>query len=345
MVLRAQTDQRLVALTRDGHDQAFGVIAERYRRELIAHARRLAPRDRCEDILQQAMLSAWEALRQQADVREARAWLHRIVHNAALSVARGSVDHEQLSDSLAATAGTEAAVERRLGATEALAALAALPQAQRRAVQLTAIEGRSGREAAAALGMNEGALRQLVHRARATMRSGVTARMPMPLVTWAAGETSETAARRISEICAGAGMTATVTKLCATVTLTATLLGGATQTLPGGHPHPSRGQLRVSPQRPTTPERADAASGTGAHVEASAGSIAPIDPQPRGHQRAQQDQQQDGSATDTSPQPHPTSAEQNATGASNTGTEGQGTSGNNDGAAQDPNPAAQANQG
>jgi len=111
-------------LTRDGHDQAFAVIAERYRRELIAHARRLAPKDRCEDILQQAMLSAWEALRQQADVHEARAWLHRIVRNVALSVARSSVDHEQLSDSLAAITATEAAVERRLGATAALAALA-----------------------------------------------------------------------------------------------------------------------------------------------------------------------------------------------------------------------------
>jgi len=137
IVLRSQTDERLVALTRDGHDQAFVAIAERYRRELMAHARRLAPKDRYEDIVQQAMLSAWDALRHQADVHDARAWLHRIVHNAALSGARNSIDHERLSESLAAPVGTEVEAERRLAATEALAALTALPESQRRAVVLT----------------------------------------------------------------------------------------------------------------------------------------------------------------------------------------------------------------
>jgi RNA polymerase sigma factor (sigma-70 family) len=212
LVLRSQTDERLAALTRDGHDQAFVAIAERYRRELIAHARRLAPKDRCEDIVQQAMLSAWDALRRQADVRDARAWLHRIVHNVALNVAPSSMDHEQLSETFAAAEGADTEVERRLAATEALVAVAALPAAQRRAVELTAIEGRSGREAAGLLGISEGALRQLVHRARATLRSAATALVPLPLATWAAGGTNETITARIGEICAGAGIAATVTK-------------------------------------------------------------------------------------------------------------------------------------
>ena len=43
VVLRSQTDERLVILARDGHDQAFVTIMNRYRRELIAHARRIAP--------------------------------------------------------------------------------------------------------------------------------------------------------------------------------------------------------------------------------------------------------------------------------------------------------------
>jgi hypothetical protein len=65
VVLRSQSDERLVALARAGHDQAFVAIAQRYRRELIAHARRLVPADRSEDIVQQAMLNAWSALRRE----------------------------------------------------------------------------------------------------------------------------------------------------------------------------------------------------------------------------------------------------------------------------------------
>ena len=41
LFLRSQSDERLIALARAGHARAFAVIVERYRRELLAHARRL----------------------------------------------------------------------------------------------------------------------------------------------------------------------------------------------------------------------------------------------------------------------------------------------------------------
>ena len=63
VVLRSQSDERLVTLAREGHDQAFVALAERYRRELLAHARSIVAGDRGEDAVQQAMLSAWSALR------------------------------------------------------------------------------------------------------------------------------------------------------------------------------------------------------------------------------------------------------------------------------------------
>jgi RNA polymerase sigma factor (sigma-70 family) len=240
VVLRSQTDERLVVLARDGHDQAFVTIVNRYRRELLAHARRIAPADRSEDIVQQAMLSAWSALRRQAEVLDVRAWLHRIVHNAALRVAARTERHDELSETLAAEGSTDVAVEERLEAREALVAVAALPDRQRRALELTALGGASGTVAAAELGVSEGTLRQLVHRARTTLRSGTAALTPAPLLSWAAGGSGDSVAARVAELGAGAGLAATVTKIGATVAVTVTIVGGATQVLPGGHDHHPR---------------------------------------------------------------------------------------------------------
>jgi hypothetical protein len=40
-LLRTQSDERLIALARAGHERAFEAIVERYRRPLLRHARRL----------------------------------------------------------------------------------------------------------------------------------------------------------------------------------------------------------------------------------------------------------------------------------------------------------------
>ena len=61
--LSSQCDERLVSLARAGHEPAFVAIVERYRPELHALARRLSSEGRGEDIVQQAFLSAFAALR------------------------------------------------------------------------------------------------------------------------------------------------------------------------------------------------------------------------------------------------------------------------------------------
>ena len=84
LLLRSQSDERLVGLARAGHDRAFATIVERYRPELLAMARRLVSDGRAEDVLQQALLSAFAALRAGAEVRHVRGWLYQIVRNAAV---------------------------------------------------------------------------------------------------------------------------------------------------------------------------------------------------------------------------------------------------------------------
>jgi len=77
------SDERLVALAREGHDSAFAAIVERYRPQLLAFAQRTTSDGRAEDLVQQAFLHAFSALRDGTEVVHLRGWLHQIVRNAA----------------------------------------------------------------------------------------------------------------------------------------------------------------------------------------------------------------------------------------------------------------------
>src|ERR1700761_358293 len=97
VLLRTQSDERLVALAQAGHERAFEAIVERYRSALLRSARRYLPDARAEDAVQQASLSAWSALQRGDEVRDLRAWLYRIVHNSALNQLRLSgYDYSEL---------------------------------------------------------------------------------------------------------------------------------------------------------------------------------------------------------------------------------------------------------
>ena len=72
LFLSSQPDERLVSLARAGSEPAFVVIVERYRPELYAFAHRLSSEGTGEDIVQQAFLSAFAALRSGAEVRHLR---------------------------------------------------------------------------------------------------------------------------------------------------------------------------------------------------------------------------------------------------------------------------------
>jgi hypothetical protein len=50
LLLRTQSDRRLVTLAADGHDRAFEVIVERYRRPLQRYLRRLLSEALAEDV-------------------------------------------------------------------------------------------------------------------------------------------------------------------------------------------------------------------------------------------------------------------------------------------------------
>lgn len=184
LILRSQTDERLGLLAGAGNEQAFSTIYERYQRELGSHARRIVRADRADDLVQHAMLAAWTALLGGTEISDLRAWLHRVVHNAALdTVTRRGYDDSDIPYSAIAPARIDELAEGRLSAASALAAIAALPESQRRALTLTAVEGRSGHDAALEMGISESAMRQLVYRARSGVRGAITALVPLPLIS------------------------------------------------------------------------------------------------------------------------------------------------------------------
>jgi RNA polymerase sigma factor (sigma-70 family) len=206
MLHRRQSDERLVALARAGHETAFAAIVERYRPQLLALARRLNSDGTAEDLVQQAFLHAFAALRSGTEVDHLRGWLHQILRHVASAAhtrarAQNVLDVPRASgDALADTA------EQHLLAVAALALVADLPARQRDALVGTAIQGRTRAEVASSMGLSEGAVRALVHRARARLRSTISVVVPYPVARWLAGARTEVVGSgRVAELAAGGG--------------------------------------------------------------------------------------------------------------------------------------------
>jgi RNA polymerase sigma factor (sigma-70 family) len=228
-LLRTQSDARLAALAREGSEAAFQAIVERYRRDVLRACRRILPEARAEDAVQQVFLSAWGAL-QRTEVHDIRPWLLRIARNTALNALRvQGYDHDELRDGLRVGEAPQAELERRDVIRQTLAGVAALPERQRDALLRQAVDGASHASIARELGLSEGATRQLLMRARTTLRAATTAVTPLPFVSWlamAAGRgASSGGVERIAEAAAG-GSAAGASALLAKAGAVAVIAGG-----------------------------------------------------------------------------------------------------------------------
>lgn len=270
-LLLTQGDERLMAYARHGHERAFEALVQRYRRQLLGYCRRLLLSDEhAEDVLQQALLQAWVALRDGAEVRHARPWLYRIVHNVAVNALRTSrYDYCKLSESLCGADAPQDDLERRIVVREALAGLAALPEMQREALLRTAVEGRSHQQAATDLGVSEPALRGLVYRARTALRAAAGAIVPPPLLGWAleTGTPGSPALEGLAGVAGGgtAGLAGLLVKGSAVVVTAGALAGGIVTSHTHGH------AAQFNAQAPTH------ASRSGVPIGTDGGASQPID--------------------------------------------------------------------
>jgi RNA polymerase sigma factor (sigma-70 family) len=218
VLLRTQSDERLVALARAGHERAFDAIFDRYRSELGRALGRYLPAGRVDDALQQTFLSAWSALGRGAEVRDLRSWLHRSARNAALAaLSLKGFDQQELEAALNVVPGPEQDLERRDVIRRTLRGIAELPERQRAALLAVAVEGRSHADVAFELGISDTAARQLVRRARVALRTGLTAITPAPLLTAALGGGHGELIAGAALTGGGAGIVATGLKVSAVV--------------------------------------------------------------------------------------------------------------------------------
>jgi RNA polymerase sigma-70 factor (ECF subfamily) len=266
-LLPALSDERLISLASEGHEHAFETFVERYRARLLAYCRRMGLSEwRAEEVLQQALLQVWLALRRGTEVRDPKPWLYRIVHNGAVNaMRRTSEDHAVLTEAIherAALAG-EAFPQRPMAMREALDEVVALPQMQREAVLLTAIEGQTELEVAGTLGITHGAVRGLLYRARATLRGAAAVMAPEPLICWlsSGAGAGAPAAERVAELSGAGGalgMTGALLKGAVVAVSAGILVGGAA--VGSLHPHGARRPHAAAQSRAAMGSAPDAGS-------------------------------------------------------------------------------------
>ncbi|HEX8207900.1 MAG TPA: RNA polymerase sigma factor [Solirubrobacteraceae bacterium] len=182
MSLHARSDDQLVAAFRDGREDAFAVIAERYRERLVAYARhmlRARGQAAAEDVVQDVLIRAYRALRADSRPMALRAWLYRIAHNRCLDELRGErPSAELLDEELPGASSTDPVVAfgRRERLRELVGDIRSLPDQQRSALVIRELDGLSYAELAEALDTTVPAIKSLLVRARMNLAEAAGAR-------------------------------------------------------------------------------------------------------------------------------------------------------------------------
>ena len=179
-LLRLRSDDQLVAAFRQGSDEAFRVIHDRYRARLFAYTRQMlgGSRSDAEDALQDVFLRAYNALR--ADERPVvlKAWLYRVAHNRCIDHLRRPTPPaaEVFDVSRTPTPDPLAEAERREDLRRLIADVQRLPEQQRSALLMREMEGLSYADLAQALDTSIPAVKSLLVRARIGLVEAAEAR-------------------------------------------------------------------------------------------------------------------------------------------------------------------------
>lgn len=169
------TDATLLHAAAAGDRAAFECLVDRHAAHVHRFARTLVRQaDEAEDLLQQTFLSAWQAAGQFRGESSARGWLFTIARHAA-GRARERHDREAIDDTPIEALGVEAgwgqaspelAAMREEQRRRVAAAFATLDREDQAVLTLRDLEGYSGDETAALLGVGLPAMKSRLHRAR-----------------------------------------------------------------------------------------------------------------------------------------------------------------------------------
>lgn len=185
-LLLMKSDQQLVALVRAGHAGAFDVVVGRYQSRLASFCRHmLGSREDAEDVLQEVLASAFDAMRTDSRPIELAPWLYRLARNRSLNHLRGrrarvprcDGGEDALSGQPAAAGqSTAERVDQREQFRLIVSDIRQLAESQRSALVLREVEGLSHAQIAAVMETTVPAVKGLLVRARGTLAECVEAR-------------------------------------------------------------------------------------------------------------------------------------------------------------------------
>ena len=180
-LLRLQSDERLVVLTRRGNQAAYEALVGRYQSRLLAFCRHmLGSREDAEDVLQEVFAAAFNAMLADERPLNVRPWLYRIARNRSLNHLRRTqaigVDSMDvhLSEHGATTADK---VHKREEFRLLMQDVQGLPETQRTALLLREIDALSYEQIAEAMETTVPSIKSLLVRARVSLAEAVEARL------------------------------------------------------------------------------------------------------------------------------------------------------------------------
>ena len=167
--------ERLVEASRAGESEAFGQLFDHFHGPLYRYiASRVQRPSDAEDLTQLVFVKALEALpRYESRGVPFGGWLFRLARNAVIDFVRTKHEHAELDavgERRDGEAGPDDIAVYREDVNAVASALAALTDEQREAIALRFFAGLSAREAAEAMGKQEGTVRGLQFRAIAALR-------------------------------------------------------------------------------------------------------------------------------------------------------------------------------
>lgn len=172
-------DLLLIERARSGEERAIEALIRRYSRRMFRTARSLLDEDAAEAVVQDAYLAAFGDLNRYAPTGKFAAWLTRLAFNQARALQASArsgplAAPRQLPPAPPpASAAADEAQERR----ELEHAIGCLPEVFRTVFVLRVVEGISGIETAASLGVHETTVRTRMYRAQRRLAPEVAPRV------------------------------------------------------------------------------------------------------------------------------------------------------------------------
>jgi RNA polymerase sigma factor (sigma-70 family) len=180
-LLRLQSDERLISMLRRGNTSAFEVLVSRYESRLLAFCRHLlGSREDAEDVLQEVLTAAFNAILSDGRPINVRPWLYRIARNRSLNHLRriqaigvDSMDHH-LAEHGASTADK---VHEREEFRLLVGDIQELPETQKTALVLREMDALSYEQIAEAMETTVPSVKSLLVRARVSLAEAAEARL------------------------------------------------------------------------------------------------------------------------------------------------------------------------